>query len=218
MDITLAEIKRWAGSNDLDDRFAQLQEDDPDGFDHFVVAACDDQTLLDFAKNRNSTKRQFFASALVQRVVFYLYSPHSLPYQFSRFQGMISFDEYKNGELERIENVYRRCRVVDEMRNSEQEEITNIGNMILDYRHDRRLPDANTTKLLRLLNYQIEMSFRPGVTTYQLRLCKSCNDGFKSWLSSGNETESEKCPFCILGITYPQKTGENAWSRRSDRS
>jgi hypothetical protein len=207
MKITLARITRWAESNDLDHEFCQIEEQDPDGFEQEVIAACDDLTLLGFAKNRISTKRKFFASALVQSLVFYLYSPHELPYHFSRFQGMIPFDDYKNAELERIQNVYQRCCVVDEMRNSEQEEIKNLGNMILDYRHDRLLPDSSTAKLLQLLNYQIEVSFRPGVSTYTMRLCKLCNDGFKSWLVSGAEIQSEKCPFCLLGITYPQKTG-----------
>lgn len=205
MEIKLAEITRWAESNDLDDLFSQLEEKDPDGFEHDVIAACDDLALLGFAKNRISTKRMFFASALVQRLVFYIYSPHQLPYQFSRFQGMIPFDDYKSGELKRIDNIYQRCCVVDEMRNSEQEEIKNLGNMILDYRHDRLLPDSSTARLLRLLNHQIEASFRPGVNTYTMRLCQRCNDSFKSWLVSGVEIASEKCPFCLLGITYPRK-------------
>ena len=207
MEITLVEIARWAKSNDLDEQFAQLREDDPE-FEDSIIAACDDQTLLQFAKDRDSTKRRLFASGLVQRLVFAIYSPHWLPYHFSRFQGMTPFDDYKKSEFERIENVYQRCRVVEDMRSSEQEEIKNLGNMILDYRHDRWFPDANTTKLLQLLEYQIEMSFRSGVTTYTMRLCKACNDGFKSWLVSGVELASEECPFCVLGITYPQKTGK----------
>jgi hypothetical protein len=205
MEIALAKITRWAESNDLDDEFAQLQEQDPDGFEQDVIAACDDLSLLGFAKNRISMKRKFFASALVQSLVFHLYSPHQLPYQFSRFQGMMPFDVYKNEELKRIESVYQRCCIVDDMRNSEQEEIKNLGNMILDYRHDRLLPDSSTAKLLRLLYHQIEASFRPGVSTYTMRICKRCNDHFKSWLVSDVEVASEKCPFCLFGITYPQK-------------
>jgi hypothetical protein len=96
------------------------------------------------------------------------------------------------------------------MRNSEQEEVKNIGNMILDYRHDRRFPNATTTKLMQLINNQIQQSFLPNTTTYKMRLCTTCEDGFKSWLVSGQEPESETCPFCKLKIQYPQKTGKNA--------
>ncbi len=209
MDITLREIERWANSDKLDKRFDQLMADEQD-FELAIIAACDDKSLLAFAANRQSTKRMFFATALVHRLVHYLYSPHGLPYHFSRFQGMISLDEYKNDELERIENVYQRCGVVEEMRNSEQEEIKNLGNMILDYRHDRLFPDASTSKLMQLLNYQIELSFRPSTTTYKMRICQTCDDHFKSWLVSGIENETETCPFCILGISYPQKGGKNA--------
>lgn len=205
MEITLAEIRRWAESSDLDLEFARLREQDPEKFKQDVITACDDWTLLRFARNRNSTKRQFFAFTLVHRLVFYLYTPHSLPYPYSRFQGMIPLDDYKKVELERTENVYQRCLVIEEMRESEQEEIKNLGNMILDYRHDRLLPDASTAKLLQLLNYQIDVSFRPGVTQYRVRLCKVCNDGFKFWLVPDGNIESEKCPFCLLGISYPQK-------------
>ncbi len=80
--------------------------------------------------------------------------------------------------------------------------------MILDYRHDRRRSEASTSKLLKLLNYQIEMSFRPGGTSWTMRVCKSCSDGFKSWTASGVENEKDRCPFCVLRITYPQKTGK----------
>ncbi len=208
MEITLVEIARWAKSNDLDEQFAQQREDDPE-FEDSIIAACDDQTLLQFAQDRDSTKRRLFASGLVQRLVGVIYLPHWLPYHFSRFQGMMPFVEYEENERERIENVYQGCRVVEDMRKSEQEEIKNLGSIILDFRHDRRFPDANTSKLLQLLEYQIEMSFRSGVTTYTMRLCKACNDGFKSWLALGVEIQSERCPFCVLGITYPQKTGGN---------
>lgn len=210
MKITLDEIRCWANTTNLDERFAQLQEEDSDVFDNCDINACDDQTLLEFALNRDSTKRQYFMTGLVQRLVSYLYSFHNLPYEFSRFEGMLSFDDYKSRELERIANVYEHCRIVEAMRNSDQEEIKNLGNMILDYRHDRRSPGANTTKLVQLLDYQIKMSFRPGVTTYTTRLCKICADGFKSWLVLGVEIETEKCPFCVLGITYPQKTGKHS--------
>ncbi|QDT87140.1 hypothetical protein [Gimesia chilikensis] len=212
MEITLDEIRRWANTSDLDERFAQLQEEDPDLFEVCVLDACDDQTLLEFARNRESTKRQYFITGLVQRLVYYLYSFHSLPYEFSRLQGMISLDEYKSRELDRMENVYQHCRIVETMRNSDQNEIKNLGNMILDYRHDRYRSGANTTKLLQLLDYQIKLSFRPGVTTYVTRLCKLCDDEFKSWLISGGEIETEKCPFCVLKISYPQKYGKKSVS------
>lgn len=209
MDVTFSEIERWANTDELDDRFDQLMDEEQD-FDLSIIAACDDKSLVSFASNRESTKRRFFAFALVERLVSCLYSPHGLPYSFSRFQGMISLDEYKRGEIERIENVYQRCSVVEQMRNSPQEEIKNLGNMILDYRHDQRFPGANTTKLTQLLNYQIDSSFRPDTSTYTMRLCQTCNDGFKSWLVAGAEPERERCPFCVLGIDYPQKTGKNA--------
>lgn len=210
MDLTLADITRWANTSELDTSFAQLRDEDPDGFDAVVIAACDDDALLAFAKNRNSVKRRFFASGLVERLVSDLYAPHHLPYEFSRFAGMMSFDDYKAAELERMEKVYARCHVVEAMRRSEQEEISNLGDMILDYRQDRRSSEASTAKLRRLLNYQIEMSFRPGVESWTMRLCTSCNDGFKSWLASGVALEKDRCPFCVLRLNYPQKTGKNA--------
>lgn len=209
MDVTFSEIEQWANTDDLDDRFDQWMDDEQD-FDLLIIAACDDDALIRFASNRESTKRKFFGSALVERLVSCLYSPHGLPYPFSRFQGMIPLDEYQRVEMERIENVYRRCCVVERMRNSRQEEIKNLANMILDYRHDQRLPGANTAKLIQLLNYQIECSFRPDTSQYRLRLCQICDDGFKSWIVAGKEPEGERCPFCVLGIQYPQKTGKNA--------
>ena len=54
MEITLAEITRWANSNELDAHLGQLQEEDPESFEHFILAACDDQSLLEFAKKRSS--------------------------------------------------------------------------------------------------------------------------------------------------------------------
>ncbi len=33
---------------------------------------------------------------------------------------MMSFDEYKAAELQRMENVYARCRVVEDMRRSDR--------------------------------------------------------------------------------------------------
>jgi hypothetical protein len=209
MQTTLAEITLWASTSELDERFAQLFDDDYEGFEHDLLSACDDLKLLEFASNRNSTKRQFFGYALVQRLVSHLYLPSNLPYSFSRFEGLISLDQYRTNELKRIEHMYELCCVVEKMRNSELEEIANLGNMILDYRHDRLFPDADATKLLRLLNYQIEQSLKPGVTAYTYRLCETCNDGFKSWLLSGVECDVRKCPFCCLGIIYPQKTGKN---------
>jgi hypothetical protein len=206
----LANIERWVNTSELDTLFDALRDEDGDGFHSCVIAACDDDQLLTFAKNRNSTKRQFFASGLVERLVFDLYAPHHLPYEYSRFAGMMSLDNYKAAELKRMENVYNRCLVVEAMRHSEQDEISNLGNMILDYRHDRRHPEVSTAKLLQLLNYQIEISFRTGVTSWTMRSCKSCNDGFRSWLASGVEFEKDRCPFCVLRISYPQKTGRNA--------
>jgi hypothetical protein len=123
---------------------------------------------------------------------------------------MMPFDAYRAAELERIENVYARSRVVEDMRRSEQDEISNLGDMILDYRHDRRRSEASTSKLLQLLNYQIEMSFRADVANWTMRQCKSCNDGFKWWTASGVEIEKDRCPFCVLRLSYPQKTGRNA--------
>ena len=209
MDVTFSEIERWVNGDDLDDRFDQVMDEEQD-IDLLIIAACDDKSLVSFASNRESTKRRFFAFALVDRLVSCLYSPHGLPYPFSRFQGMISLDDYKREEIERIENVYRRCRIVEQMRNSPQEEVKNLGNMILDYRHDQRFPGANTKKLIELLNYQIDSSFRPDTSTYTTRLCQICNDGFKSWVVAGTEPDRERCPFCVLGIEYPQKTGKNA--------
>jgi hypothetical protein len=62
--VTLANIERWASTSELDALFEALRDDDQ---------------LLTFAKNRNSAKRQFFASGLVERLVFHLYAPHDLP-------------------------------------------------------------------------------------------------------------------------------------------
>ena len=209
MDITLADVKRWATTSELDQKFEQLSDDDQD-FDLRILSLCDPSALLELASNRHAPKRQFFAFDLVQRLVHVLYSPHGLPYEFSRFSGMITFEKYQMNELQRIANIYDQCSIVEKMRNSSQEEIQNIGNMILDFRHDRRFPNASTGKLLQLLNYQIQQSFRPNTTTYTMRICQTCEDGFKSWLVSGNEVEIETCPFCKLNIQYPQKTGKNA--------
>ncbi|MEZ6138725.1 MAG: hypothetical protein R3C53_27890 [Pirellulaceae bacterium] len=209
MDITLAEIERWANTSELDDRFEQLFDEHQD-FDDVILASCDDATLLRFAANRNSSRRRFFASGLVGRLVPALYAHHGLPYEFSRFSGLISFDDFKNREIDRLKRVYDACKTVETMRTSPQEEIKNVGDMILDYRHDRQRPHANTTKLFQLLNYHIQLSYRPGVTSYIMRICEYCNDGFKSWIESGVEIESTKCPFCTLKLQYPQKTGRNA--------
>ena len=209
MDITLAEIERWANSSELDEQFDRLFDDEQD-FGEVILASCDDATLLRFSENRNSGRRQFFAVGLIQRLVPALYAVHGLPYEFSRFSGMLSFDEYKDSETNRLQRVYDACKLVEMMRTSKQEEIKNIGDMILDYRHDRRRPNATTTKLIQLLHYQIQLSFRPDVTSYTMRICGYCNDGFKSWIDSGTEIESTKCPFCVLKIQYPQKTGKNA--------
>lgn len=209
MDITFSEIERWANTDELDDRFDQLMVDEQD-FDLLIIAACDDTSLVKFASNRSSTKRRFFGAALVERLVSALYSPHELPYRFSRFEGMLSLDEYKRAETTRIDSVYRTCCVVEQLRSSPQEEIKNLGNLILDYRHDQMMPGANTAKLLQLLRYQIDSSFRPDTSDYTMRLCQTCNDAFKSWIVAGNEPERERCPFCVLGIQYPQKSGKNA--------
>ena len=209
MEITLADVKRWATTSELDQQFERLFDDEQD-FDLHILSLCDSLALHELASNRAATKRQFFASALAERLVGVLYSPHNLPYEFSRFSGMISLESYQTNELQRLEMIYDQCAVVERMRNSSQEEVKNIGDMILDYRHDRRFPNASTGKLLQLLNYQIQQSFRPNTTTYTMRLCQTCEDGFKSWLVSGNEIESETCPFCKLNIQYPQKTGKNA--------
>ena len=139
-----------------------------------------------------------------------LYAYHGLPYKFSRFSGLVSFDDYRDQETDRLKRVYESAKTVEAMRTSKQEEIKNIGDMILDYRHDRRTPTASNIKLFQLLNYQIEMSFRQDVASYTMRICEYCNDGFKSWISLGVEIESAKCPFCMLKIQYPQKTGKNA--------
>ncbi len=129
--VTLANIERWANTSELDTLFFDaLRDEDGDGFQSCVIAACDDDQLLTFAKTRNSAKRQFFASGLVERLVFHLYAPHHLPYEFSRTAGLMPFDEYKAAELQRMENVYARCRVVEDMRRSEQDEISNLGDMI----------------------------------------------------------------------------------------
>lgn len=205
MELSIETVTRWATTNELDDAFEEIREDDPEYFEHEVLRGCDERALLAFAMDRNSTKRQFFAYSLVERLVRCLYSPDRLPYHFSRFEGMLSYDEYKAQELSRIEVRYGMCCIVETMRISSQEEIQNLANMILDYRHDQLLPDANTSKLLRLLHHQIEVSLRLGVTSYSYRLCKTCNDGFKSWRIPNEETDTDRCPFCILRIAYPQK-------------
>ena len=208
MGITFSEVERWAGSTELDTQFEQYFAEDPE-FDHLIFSHCDYKSLLAFASDRDSAKRIFFVSELVRRLVSCLYSPHGLPYHFSRSDGLIPPDDYKKAELQRVENVYQGCTIVEEMRNSEQEEIKNLGNMVLDFRNDRISPKATTTKLLRLLDYQIEVSFTPDTTRYTVRVCKICEDWFKSWVVAGAETETERCPFCILQIDYPQKNGTN---------
>ena len=212
MNITLKEIERWANSSELDQDFQQLFEEHQD-FDDVILATCDDATLLRVAANRISPKRKFCALGLVDRLVHSLYNFHGLPYEFSRFSGLLSFDDYKVQEIDRLKRVYDGCEVVEAMRNSLHEEIKNIGDMILDFRHDRLLQMKNmatTTKLLQLLHHEVQVSFRPGVTAFARRICEYCNDGFKSWIESGVEIEPTRCPFCILKLEYPQKTGTNA--------
>lgn len=212
MDITLNEIERWANSTELDQYFEQLFDMHQD-FDLVILHTCDDETLLRFAANRSSSRREFFAMGLVDRLVHSVYPFHGLPYEFSRFSGLIPFEDYKIREVERLKRVYDSCKIVEAMRNSVQEEIKNIGDMILDYRHDRLIQEksmATTKKLLQLLYYQIQVSFRPGVASYTRRICTYCNDGFKSWIQSNIEIEPTRCPFCILRLEYPQKTGKDA--------
>ena len=204
MDITLADVKRWGTTSDLDRQFESLFDDEQE-FDLHILSLCDSLALLEIAANRNAPKRQFFAFGLAERLVNVLYSPHSLPYEFSRFSGMISLENYQANELRRLETIYAQCAVVEKMRNSKQEEVKNIGNMILDFRHDRRFPHATTTKLIQLINYQIQQSFVPNTAKYTMRLCTTCEDGFKSWLVSGQEIESETCPFCKLKFNIRKK-------------
>ncbi len=61
--VTLANIERWANTSELDTLFDALRDEDGDGFQSCVIAACDDQ-LLTFAKtgtrrNANFSRRDW---------------------------------------------------------------------------------------------------------------------------------------------------------------
>ena len=132
-------------TSELDGNFERLFDEHQD-FDDAVLSLCDDATLLRLAANRNSARRQLFASGLIERLSSTLYAHHGLPYEFSRFSGLMSFDDFKNQEMNRLKRVYDACKTVETMRTSPQEEIKNIGDIILDFRHDCRRPHTNTTK------------------------------------------------------------------------
>lgn len=139
MIINLDKVKIWAESDLLDDEFEEIEDDDPDGFEQKMWQICDIRQLLIFASNRQSTKRSYFAKLLVEKLCWIYYSHGSLPWHFSRRGGLISAKDFKNQALSQAEKIYEYCEVIEEMRNSNLDEIKKLANLILDFRHEYSL-------------------------------------------------------------------------------
>jgi hypothetical protein len=197
MELSKEQIIRWVETNELDHFFSKLGEEDPEYFEHQVLSLCDDDMLLMFASNRNSPKRVYFAGQLVLSLCWIYRHEFDLPYHFSRMRGLMSFEEYTLKLNELAEKIYVKCRVIDSMRNSTQEEIKQLANRILDYRNDRNTSERYYG-LVRELNKEVGLSFADNVTLYQPRICKTCKAEFRHWYdgNAGVDENSVRCSKC----------------------
>nr|WP_298173719.1 hypothetical protein [uncultured Pseudomonas sp.] len=199
MELTLEKIVRWVETSDLDEEFSMLEEEDPEWFEHQIHSLCDDETLLKFAENRKSSKREYFANILIASLCWIYRQEIGLPYHLSRFRGLMAFEEYKDELLKAAAGIYEKCKLLEKIRNSEQEEIKNIGNRILDFRNDRRsLSSEKYYNLIKNLSLEVQDSFKPNITSYQVRICKSCKSDFRYWHDGRSPTMNIgiKCSKC----------------------
>jgi len=198
MELSREHIIRWVESGELDDVFYRLEEEDPELFEHQLLSVCDDELLLNFASNRNSPKRIYFAGQLIASLCWVYRHEFRLPYHFSRMRGLMSFEEYTLKLNELAEKIHAKCQLIERMRNSAQEEIKQLANRILDYRNDCANNSERYYEIVRELNREVGLSFADNVTLYQPRICKKCKAEFRHWYdgSVGVEESSLSCSKC----------------------
>ena len=197
MELSKEQIVHWVETNELDDFFSKLEEEDPEHFEHQVLSLCDDNMLLMFASNRNSPKRIYFAGQLVISLCWIYRHEFKLPYHFSRVRGLMSFEDYSLKLKDIAEKIYEKCRLIERMRSSNQEEIKQLANRILDYRNDRNTSERYY-ELVRDLSKEVGLSFANNVTLCKLRICKVCKSEFRHWYdgTTGADENSVHCSKC----------------------
>ena len=187
LEINLESVSLWAESDELDSEFTSLKEEDPDWFEDQILSLCDDWTLLSFAKNRNSSKRIYFANQLALRLSWVYKQELSLPFHVSRLQGIISLEEYKDNLNKVADSIYSKSMVLEEMRKSDKIEIKNLCNKILDYRSDRVSNSSDSyCELVLDLGSEIRESFRENVTLFKYCKCTQCSEVFRLWYDGEN--------------------------------
>ena len=137
--LKLENIERWEFTNELDSAFDQADEEDGDGgfYDYFLPCACPDELILKFVLDSNCLKREYFLGILITHLFRVFKLDGSTPFHTSRLQGIMQEQEFLDAENRRAKEVYRICKIIDELRVSKDPLILALFNKIMDYRNIR---------------------------------------------------------------------------------
>lgn len=152
----LATVERWAYTTELDDKFEQYLEDDPDWFEVAIGNACSLNDVYRFTADRNCLKRLFFAQQLIPNLCWIYRTNKELPFHFSRMQGIMDKTEYLSKVTEHAEAVYERAVIIERMQLSDDPALQALAKKLLDFRHELLEPKQREyIGLLRVLNQDV---------------------------------------------------------------
>ncbi|WP_095191875.1 hypothetical protein [Pseudomonas sp. Irchel 3E19] len=129
------DFKRWTRGESNAELFGDLYSEDPDAVDLNILGECRDAGLLELILNPNCRERLYFASLLVLSLCNVFRSGRSLPFQFSRFLGIVSREIYFEDVMQEAKRVYEKCEVINSMSASNDPAIQSFYKQMMDFRH-----------------------------------------------------------------------------------
>jgi hypothetical protein len=154
--ITLELIEQWAYHTELDEHFEVLCDEDCEVFDRVIQSLCDLEKLLQFAADPKCLKRHYFATLLVPFLCWIYRANFSLPFAFSRLQGIMSRKEYIEKILQQAESIYKISELIDKLREINDPAIHALYNKLLDYRHDsNKTKNESYYEILKVINHDV---------------------------------------------------------------
>lgn len=149
-------IEKWAYTEALDREFGQWQEEDYDGFEHMVSSHCNLSSLVRFAGDPACLKRPFFAQQLVPYLSWIFGGGPGLPFNFSRFAGLVSREKFFEQSVQYAEEIYEIAEVIEKMRCSDDSLLQALADIIYEFRNERRDVDSGLRmKLARTLHAKV---------------------------------------------------------------
>lgn len=161
-EFDFAAIERWAYTTTLDEAFFRHEEEDPDGFEMVIAGACSLAVLFRFAADPACLKRRYFVQLLVARLCWIYGFNMTLPFHFSRFQGLIDKESYLEAVAKRAEEIYSCAEIIEQMRISADPALQALAKALLDYRNEWDEPTRRGQReLLKSINTDIVPLFGP---------------------------------------------------------